>query len=91
MEWEKEWRAAHDRAFDVVHAQKVEDLIKAWAQRALRKMRAAELETDPAGRRLLEHGATSLYNCARELQALLQPVCQSAGDLGLGEITQNAD
>jgi hypothetical protein len=40
-----------------------------WEARARRKFADAERENDPMGKRLIEHGATCLVNCAIEIMA----------------------
>lgn len=46
-----------------------ETLIAEWERRARRKLIDAERETNPMGRRLIEHGAMCYFNCAQELKA----------------------
>jgi hypothetical protein len=40
-----------------------------WEARARRKFADAERENDPMGKRLIEHGAACLVNCAIEIRA----------------------
>lgn len=42
-----------------------------WENRARYAFLSAEHETDPMGRRLIEHGAMCYFNCAQELRKAL--------------------
>jgi len=51
--------------------EKLMTLILSWEQKARRKFKSAELEKDPMGIRLIEHGAMTYYNCAYQLREIL--------------------
>lgn len=46
-----------------------------WEARARRKFADAERESDPMGKRLIEHGAACLVNCAIEIRAIQDASC----------------
>jgi len=48
------------------------ELSDQWMTQARIRFRDAALEQDPMGKRLIEHGATCYFNCARELQRAIQ-------------------
>jgi hypothetical protein len=45
--------------------------VEQWETLARRKYADAAQENDPMGKRLIEHGAVCLANCAREIRATL--------------------
>ena len=47
------------------------DLAVKWENVARRKWQDAEIETEPMGKKLIEHGAICYQNCARELREVL--------------------
>jgi hypothetical protein len=49
----------------------IADLIVKWQRLARKKFEDAKHETDPMGRRLIEHGATCYANAALELAAAI--------------------
>jgi len=46
-------------------------LVAHWENLARRKFLDAEQETDPMGKKLIEHGAVCYFNCARQLRQAL--------------------
>lgn len=69
----------------MTEAEKLEELIARWEHRARRLFYSAERETNPMGKRLLEHGAMCYFNCAtelREARTVLSPapLATPAGD-----------
>jgi len=46
-------------------------LLQKWAHRIENKFRCAEQEKSDFGRRLIEHGAVNIFNCADDLSRLL--------------------
>ena len=55
---------------DLVH-RSVGLLIRSWRTRAQKKFADAESETDPMGKKLIEHGAMCYLNAAMELEEVL--------------------
>jgi hypothetical protein len=49
-------------------------LIDEWEGYARRAFVNAERESDPMGKRLIEHGAMCYFNCAQELKKAVQAV-----------------
>lgn len=47
------------------------DLLHKWALDAGRRMADAKYEKDPMGKRLIEHGAVSLFNCCLDVRRVL--------------------
>lgn len=50
---------------------KLSEIADNWLRIARRKFVDAETETEPEGKRLVEHGALCYMNCADELKAAL--------------------
>ena len=48
------------------------DLIAEWEGYARRAFVNAERESDPMGKKLIEHGAMCYFNCAQELKKVIQ-------------------
>jgi len=71
---------------------KLTGLMREWSFQAAKRMADAKLETDPMGRRLIEHGATCLFNCAQaiRLTVLSEHVGQIASDLAREVVQQDA-
>lgn len=69
------------------------DLLKDWSFQAAKRMADAKYETDPMGRRLIEHGATCMFNCAMAIRHVLLAECagQAARDLALEVFQQNPE
>lgn len=64
-------------------------LAENWEQLARNKFRSAQEESDPMGRRLIEHGATCYFNCAQQLRKSVQP--DAVVDLDLQVFNQDAE
>lgn len=69
------------------------DLLKDWSFQAAKRMADAKYETDPMGRRLIEHGAMCMFNCAMAIRHVLLAECagQTARDLALEVFQQNPE
>ena len=48
--------------------EKLIDLVKSWEQQSKIRFRNAEHEKNEMGKRLIEHGATCYFNCAKQLR-----------------------
>lgn len=61
------------------------DLLKDWSFQAAKRMADAKYETDPMGRRLIEHGAMCMFNCAMAIRHVLlsEHTGQTGRDLAL--------
>lgn len=55
-------------------------LTRKWGLDGARRFRDAELEPDPMGRRLIEHGGVCLFNCIMDVRRLLGLVGLPADD-----------
>lgn len=47
-------------------------LVDGWYAQVRKRFAAAKHESDPMGKRLMEHGAVNLYNCAEELRRSIE-------------------
>lgn len=90
---------AHQRVFSVGPAPpeqalraELTALLTRWEQRSKRKFADAKTEPTEHGRRFIEHGAVNLFNCAAELQAVLERQAGNAArDLGLEVVQKHAE
>ncbi len=53
-------------------------LLQQWEQQIKRRMESALQEDSDHGRRLIEHGAVCIFNCAMELREVLQGQIEQA-------------
>lgn len=65
---------------DEVTRSQLAELIRKWGTSASKRFADAKFERDPMGKRLIEHGAVVLYNCCRDLEALL--LAEQTGQAG---------
>lgn len=55
-----------------IDKKKAEQLVKEWGKISGKKFADADLEHDEFGKRFIEHGAVCYFNCARQLQHLIE-------------------
>lgn len=85
-QWAVDGRAMKDDLRERLH-----QLMQAWALEAKRRLESGKLETDPMGRRLIEHGGVVYFNCLNELGELLHGAGNGLSGLRLENVSQDAE
>jgi len=69
-----------DREALLLMQHKLRDLRATWLQQAAHRFNDAELEPDLQAAAVIKHAATTLYNCASELEPLIGEVPITGSD-----------